>query len=219
MFERVDVSAALSKFLLQYRNCDHATTGVSPAVALQGRRLRSRLDALRPDIAAVVRERQQKRIARLPGVNRQFEVGDAVLARDYSVKGDKWAEATVIKKTGPVSYKVGLAEGVEWRRHADQIIPINKNRYSLSRMSDMSGNRDINPELTKSGVVEDGAEDDMFEDAADDGGGVGTEATVTPLQTDTLPSQSQSPVQPSSPPPAVALTARALRALKRAKQT
>lgn len=50
LYEGEEVATALSKFLFQYRNCQHATTGVSPAVALQGRRLRGRLDALRPDV-------------------------------------------------------------------------------------------------------------------------------------------------------------------------
>ncbi|XP_049886533.1 uncharacterized protein K02A2.6-like [Pectinophora gossypiella] len=69
-----DVNTALGKFLLQYRNCNHATTGVSPAVALQGRRLRSRLDALRPDRAAHVRAQQERQAARAGGSPRSFTV-------------------------------------------------------------------------------------------------------------------------------------------------
>ncbi|XP_050359888.1 uncharacterized protein LOC126779795 [Nymphalis io] len=45
---------AHSKWLEVYRNCENATTGVSPAVALLGRRLRGRLDALRPNVSKVV---------------------------------------------------------------------------------------------------------------------------------------------------------------------
>ncbi|XP_050359886.1 uncharacterized protein LOC126779793 [Nymphalis io] len=54
VYLKEDVSLSLLKFLFQYRNCENATTGVSPAVALLGRRLRGRLDALRPNVSKVV---------------------------------------------------------------------------------------------------------------------------------------------------------------------
>lgn len=54
LYEGEDVATALCKFLFQYRNCQHATTGVSPAVALQGRRL---------DVSAVVRAAQERQVA------------------------------------------------------------------------------------------------------------------------------------------------------------
>lgn len=220
IYEGEDVNAALSKFLFQYRNCDHATTGVSPAVALLGRRLRSRLDALRPDVAAVVRAKQERQVDRTPGADREFQVGDAVMARDYTARGDKWTEATVIKKTGPVSYKVGIGNGVEWRRHADQIIPTNsKNRYSLSRMSGVAVAEDRSSNETAKPSVDSGAEGDLFEDASSGG----SEIKVT------TPEALKSPVQPerslpklgresSRSPPPLGASARALRAFNRAKQ-
>ena len=50
----------LSKFLLHYRN-PHTTTGVPPAELLMGRRLRTQLDLLFPDVS--------KRVARNPCVH------------------------------------------------------------------------------------------------------------------------------------------------------
>ena len=41
IYEGEEVSKAINNFLFQYRNTEHATTGVAPAVALIGRRLRS----------------------------------------------------------------------------------------------------------------------------------------------------------------------------------
>lgn len=131
--EGSDLKDSLSRFLLQYRNCEHATTGVAPAVALLGRRLRNRLDALRPSTDARVREMQEKQIERAKGTTRQFEVGDRVLIKNYQQNStQKWAEGSVLQKTGPVSYKVELNNGQLCRRHCDQLLPIGKSRFSAA---------------------------------------------------------------------------------------
>ena len=51
----------LSRFLFQYRLTPHSTTGVSPAELLLGRRPRSHLDQIRPDL----RSKVQKQLDRL----------------------------------------------------------------------------------------------------------------------------------------------------------
>jgi transposase InsO family protein len=131
-----NITQALHEFLFCYRNCNHATTGISPAELLLGRRLRNRLDALRPSLAEVVRLTQKNQINKAGGNTKKFDVGDTVLARDYSVRGDKWMEGTICKKTGPVSYKVDVVNGLTWRRHQDQIIPLtDKSKFSLTRPS------------------------------------------------------------------------------------
>lgn len=219
IYEGEDVSAALSKFLFQYRNCEHATTGVSPAVALQGRRLRSRLDALRPDVAAVVRAEQERRTTRDTGAQRHFEVGDKVLARDYTVRGEKWAEGKVAKVTGPVSYLVAVGNGVEWRRHVDQIVSAkNKNRYSLSRVS-VESNRNSN--VCNKPVEEDLASE-RWEDAT---GGDGEHDAAPPqakaaetAESGSAPTDAETNA-PDSPPPPPGASARALRAYNREKRS
>lgn len=115
-----DVSTALSKFLFQYRNCDHCTTGVSPAIALMGRRLRGRLDALRPDVTQNVESAQRRQIKAAGGILPSNLIpGETILARNYG-KGNKWSQGKVVKQTGPLSYKLDMGRGVEWRRHTDQ---------------------------------------------------------------------------------------------------
>ncbi|KAJ0172395.1 hypothetical protein K1T71_001098 [Dendrolimus kikuchii] len=169
LFEGENVSTALSKFLLRYRNCDHATTGVSPAVALQGRRLRGRLDALRPDTASVVRDAQQRQISSTGGTARSLNPGDDILARDYTAKGNKWAVGRVVKKTGPVSYKVDVGRGVEWRRHIDQLVPVgrDKSRHSLSRTSLAPVEEETQEETVEKPVEVYGEPEDTYEDASD----------------------------------------------------
>ncbi|KAJ0182603.1 hypothetical protein K1T71_001972 [Dendrolimus kikuchii] len=130
--EGVDLETAIAQFLFQYRNCDHVTTGVAPAVAILGRRLRGRLDILKPSTERNV-EKICERVGRArPGAERYVNVGDPVLARDYRARTDKWAPANVVAREAPLSYRVRLSDGHEWKRHIDQIIPNKTTRLSVS---------------------------------------------------------------------------------------
>ncbi|XP_060774184.1 uncharacterized protein K02A2.6-like [Neoarius graeffei] len=113
----------LSAFLLSYRNTPHATTKVSPASALIKRQLRTRLDLLRPlRTKEVVHSQQRAQVDRRAKARlRTFTAGDHVLARNYA-RGDKWKPATVLAKTGPVSYTVETSDHLVWRRHTDQLL-------------------------------------------------------------------------------------------------
>ena len=53
------IEACVSCFLLQYRITPQTTTGISPAEMLMGRRPRSRLDLLIPDMASKMQNKQQ----------------------------------------------------------------------------------------------------------------------------------------------------------------
>lgn len=166
LHEGQDIHMGLSRFLMQYRNCEHATTRVAPAVAMLGRRLRTRLDGLRPQTAEIVTQSQAKQIDNSGGVDREFRVGDTVLTRDYSVRRDKWSEGQIVMKTGPVSYKVSLNSGGECRRHTDQILPVRLSRFSMTNTGDSSLNKDIvggGPRTTTSSQSEDKLSD--YEDA------------------------------------------------------
>ncbi|KAF9407089.1 hypothetical protein HW555_012777 [Spodoptera exigua] len=129
--------------------------------------LRGRLDALRPDVSAVVRSAQERQVAAAGGTSRSLAPTDTVLARDYSTRGGKWLQGTIVEQTGPVSYKVDVGRGDVWRRHMDQIIPIhNKNRHSLSRTSIVSANKDGSPNSEVPSVRTE--TEDTCEDASDE---------------------------------------------------
>lgn len=128
--EGEDIHTSLCRFLLQYRNCQHATTGVAPAVALLGRCLRNRLDAMRPSTSRIVEEIQSKQIENSGGVVRDLKIGDNVLTRGYSTNSNKWVEGKIIEQTGPVSYKIDTNDGHIFRRHTDQILPKRNSRFS-----------------------------------------------------------------------------------------
>ena len=74
------IQERLSKFLLMYRIMPHTTTGLSPAQLLMGRRLRSRLDRLFPDLQEHVQSKQSKQATYHDNSKplRNFSVGDQV---------------------------------------------------------------------------------------------------------------------------------------------
>ena len=119
-------------------------------MALLGRRLRSRLDALRPQTAEIVRTAQIKQAESTGGIDKDLQVGDTVWARDYSINSNKWAEGRIIAETGPVSYRVDVGKGTPWRRHTDQLIPKSRARYSLTRTADDTEKKRISANMSTS---------------------------------------------------------------------
>ncbi|XP_055711433.1 uncharacterized protein K02A2.6-like [Phlebotomus papatasi] len=108
-----DIESRVRELLMNQHTTPHATTGKSPAELLMGRRLKTLLSKVLPD------ELEEGR--KVDGQARQFAVGDHVFARNYG-SGPKWIAATIVEKTGPVSYQVQLESGVLWRRHINQLI-------------------------------------------------------------------------------------------------
>ena len=112
----------LSRFLLAYRVTPHATTGVPPCELLQGRKLHTHLDLLKPDVQRVVANRQQlqKEQHDKSARARRFEVGENVRVRD--VVAAAWRPATISAATGPTSYECRLPDSRIVRRHVDHVI-------------------------------------------------------------------------------------------------
>ena len=86
------------------------------------RPLRTRLDLLNPSSEARVLDQQTNRVLNHSGRNTEFEEGDKVLITDYSQNKEKWIQATVTERTGPVSYKVLDTNSKELKRHCDQML-------------------------------------------------------------------------------------------------
>jgi hypothetical protein len=113
--EKIPLKSKVNKFLLHYRNTPHTTTGVSPASGMFGRQLRGRMQLLRPV------PRQPKPTAEL--MCREFQPGQAVLARDYRKGAPKWHKATIDKRLGTLLYSVKAGD-VTAKRHVDQLLPL-----------------------------------------------------------------------------------------------
>ncbi len=109
------------------------TIGASPAEPLIGRKLRSRLDLVRPNSAAHAEEKQQrqKEAHNQTASHRDFLEGDVVYARSFG-RGEKWVPGRKVKRTGPLSFTIQLEQGhVVWRRHQDQI----RKQYDVEPLS------------------------------------------------------------------------------------
>lgn len=118
--ENVDVEVALHRYLLLYRNTEHAATGDSPARLLQGRNLRTRLDALKPDRDWKMLKSQQDKAEKNEGSHRKLQVGDPVYLKDFSGKRN-WTPGMISQKLGSTDYKVSDSEGRVTHRHIDQL--------------------------------------------------------------------------------------------------
>ncbi|XP_048247554.1 uncharacterized protein K02A2.6-like [Haliotis rufescens] len=117
------INTRVSRFLFRYRNTPQTTTGSSPAQLLFGRRPRSHLDLLHPDIGVKVQHKQEKQAHyhNRHTKSREFAVGDLVYVRNFLGK-PKWLPGEIIQCTGPISFKVSLENNKIARRHVDHLI-------------------------------------------------------------------------------------------------
>ena len=96
-----DLSLRITRFLLAYRNAPHAVTGEAPADLMLGRKLRSRLEMIRPDLRKKVEDNIKPPSKKL----RDFEDDQNVMVRNY-MSGPKWVHGTILRKSGHMSYDV-----------------------------------------------------------------------------------------------------------------
>lgn len=130
------IKQSLARFLFSYRTTPNSTTGQTPAELFLNRRLRTRLDLMRPNLGRKVFDKQveQKVTHDKVSKEREFSLGEQVLVQNF--RGEpRWLEGTVTEQTGPVSYKV-LVEDQLWRRHVDQMHK--KRESSVDRTADIS---------------------------------------------------------------------------------
>ena len=112
----------LAIVLLAYRATPQSTTGQTPAELLLGRQQRTCLDLLKPNTAERVEHKQQQQKKRHDGqrASRNFQIGQSIFVRNYGV-GSLWLPAKIVARSGPVSFRVKLDDGRQWRCHQDQL--------------------------------------------------------------------------------------------------
>ncbi|XP_059413408.1 uncharacterized protein K02A2.6-like [Carassius carassius] len=144
--EPISLQQRLDAFLLQYRNTPHSTTRETPAMLFLHRRLRTRLDLLKPSVANVVDQAQKTQCSyrSVHSKHREFDVGDSVLVRDYRRGEEKWKTGTVSSQTGPVSYTVEVGNLQIWKRHTDQMLGCHP---EISEATELPQSVDIPPQI------------------------------------------------------------------------
>ena len=100
----------------------HTTTGISPAEMLFGRRPRSTLDLVIPDIITRVQKKQASHKASHDkrAKQRSFNVGDQVYIRNFT-EGGSWILGKIVKSLSLLSFLIELEDGRTVRRHIDHI--------------------------------------------------------------------------------------------------
>lgn len=124
----------LYKYLFDYRNSVHTTTGTSPAQLVFGRQLRSRLDLLNPSqpshspsstsLAEYVQSKQCLQTEAHGGKETSFLPNQLVLYKKYSDnKKFTWAKGVIIKILGKMIYLIQDCLTSECvRKHKDQML-------------------------------------------------------------------------------------------------
>lgn len=151
-----DIPVALSRFLFDYRNNNHCTTGVAPSMLMFGRTLRTRFHNLSLEVKEQsnnlvnvndkVKQMQRKQIRYYIGnINKSstFYIGQYVLAKDYTnpVK-PTWNKGKIIRKLGKCVYLVELVGTPVSivKRHANQLknyIQLYENTTNLPKNTDI----------------------------------------------------------------------------------
>ncbi|XP_061715253.1 uncharacterized protein K02A2.6-like [Cydia pomonella] len=123
----------LLKYLFDYRNSVHTTTGVSPAQLVYGRKLKTRLDLINPKIsspsspALVNTVRKNQCLQNKSSMCRKaqcFSRGELVLFKAFEANGKfKWCRGTIVKKVGKVVYIVkDNITFKTFKKHKNQIV-------------------------------------------------------------------------------------------------
>ena len=112
----------LARFLFQYRITPHTTTGLPPAEMLLGRKPKSHLDLLRPDVGAKVARSQENQKVRRDQHARErlLQQGDCVYVKNFAA-GSPWLPGVIHRQSVPVSFVVDLLDGRQVRRHEDHV--------------------------------------------------------------------------------------------------
>lgn len=116
------IQDAIDLFLFDYRTTKHCLTGETPSRLMFNREIRTRFNLLQPDIAQTVVRKQEKQINNKGGKRQiEFADGEAVWARDFRKDSADWSQAEITERLGTVTYKIRFENGVETKRHANQL--------------------------------------------------------------------------------------------------
>ena len=153
-----------------------------------GRRLRTKHDLMIPSVQAHVQKKQIS-MQKCTRSDRQFEVNDAVLVRNFAGL-NKWEQGVIAEKLGNRYYMVHV-NGTVWKRHVDQIIRTTSESSSKSEVPNIPT---VVPETHEDPEIQDDPQRSTNNDVTDD---VEPTSTVS-VTTDVVPSTT---IPPEDSPP------------------
>ena len=127
----ISMKHRLANFPFRYRTTPHSTTGVNPTELMVKRHLRTKLSLIKPNLAQVVENKQEKQKTYKDlkcKRERSFVRNDSVWVRNprANSKTDKWIPGTVIKVCGPGTYVVRTGHKTRYE-HTDHMIRAHDN--------------------------------------------------------------------------------------------
>jgi hypothetical protein len=195
----IDAEIALHRYLLLYRNTEHATTGDSPAQILQNRTLRTRLDILKPDRTRRVQKAQERQAERTGGSQREMQAGDQVYLRNFNER-EKWVSGEILDRLGSTTYRVRDSTGKDVHRHIDQLK--RKFRSSLAHPDLGQANRQTEVVQSELGGSDQSRVETSFHTQSPSASADSVTETMSPVAASVSPkpaSPVQAPVQTSHP--------------------
>ena len=138
------MSTKLTRFLFSYRTSPHSTTGQTPAELMMGRRLRTRMDCLLPDLQERVEsaqsqmkerydQRSQERVV-IPGMRVWVSQVSELAGVE---RGTRWLPGYCVSISGS-KITVRLEDGRVIQRHLDVVVP------AAGRQGELAG-REVAP--------------------------------------------------------------------------
>ena len=140
-----DAELKLRNFLISYRATPTTTTGVAPSELFLGRRIRTRLDMIRPQPTKQannfdLQQRMSKYENKMKDNNQkgrqkvcQFTLGDMVLVKNHHGK-QKWISGKVSKKISDRTYIIDIGNQ-EIKRHVDHLV-LNRGNTTLQQCNE-----------------------------------------------------------------------------------
>ena len=120
-----DLMTKIYRSLFGYLNTQHSATGQIPAILLNNRPLRSRLDLLLPS--------KEKKQSTEESSRPKFNIGQNVLSRDFRPTGT-WQKGVVSKQLGKFLYEVTV-DNIAMKRHVDQLLPASPSPHQAAKPS------------------------------------------------------------------------------------
>ena len=116
------IETKVSRLLFKYRTSPHSTTGMTPAELMFGRRLRTHLDLLQPNLEGKVHNKQctMKNYHDVSKHEQVILIGDQVYVKNFG-RGETQLGGVVISKPGPLTLVVELDDGLIIRCHIDHV--------------------------------------------------------------------------------------------------